>query len=116
MESTTKHHVMHGFRWLTTNQPTNQPTSDPTTNQPTCKANRPSRLSSSLSKVVINLVPVAPSGCPSAMAPPLTFNLARSAPSSFAHATGTEAKASLTSYKSMSSMASPVLARICLVA
>ena len=53
-------------------------------------------------------VPVAPSGWPRAMAPPLTLTRARSAPVSFCHASTTEAKASLISIRSMSSSDMPV--------
>ena len=41
--------------------------------------------------------PEAPSGCPMAIAPPLTLSLPGSAPVSLSQASGTEAKASLTS-------------------
>ena len=52
-------------------------------------------------------VPVMPSGCPSAMAPPLTLTLSRSRPSSFSTARYCAANASLTSTRSMSSSVSP---------
>ena len=60
--------------------------------------------------------PDAPSGCPRAMAPPFTFIFAGSAPSSFNHASGTDANASLTSKRSMSSTVSPAFASSFLVA
>ena len=46
--------------------------------------------------------PVAPSGWPSAIAPPFTLTRARSASSSFCHASTTDANASLISTRSMS--------------
>mmetsp|Transcript_5920 Transcript_5920/g.23453 ORF Transcript_5920/g.23453 Transcript_5920/m.23453 type:complete len:214 (+) Transcript_5920:259-900(+) len=64
----------------------------------------------------MSLAPVAPSGWPSAMAEPQTFSLFWSAPSAFAQEPGTDAKASLTSYKSMSDRESPVFASTFLVA
>src|SRR5207344_2101929 len=60
-----------------------------------------------LISVLISLVPVAPSGWPSAIAPPFTLSLAGSASSAFSQASGTGAKASLTSYRSMSSIFMP---------
>ena len=45
---------------------------------------------------VTTLAPVAPSGWPSAHAPPLALSLASSAPSALAHAIGTTANASFT--------------------
>ena len=46
--------------------------------------------------------PVIPNGWPMEMAPPLTFILSGSMPSTSAHRSGTTAKASLSSHKSMS--------------
>mmetsp|Transcript_170384 Transcript_170384/g.414170 ORF Transcript_170384/g.414170 Transcript_170384/m.414170 type:complete len:221 (-) Transcript_170384:110-772(-) len=64
----------------------------------------------------MSLAPVAPSGWPNAQAPPFTLSLLRSAPSSFSHASGTTAKASFTSYRSMSAMAKPARASAACVA
>ena len=49
-----------------------------------------SERSSSCSSVVISRAPVDPSGCPSAIAPPLTFTRSMSGPSSRRHAATTE--------------------------
>ena len=65
--------------------------------------------SSSLSIEANSFVPVAPSGCPRAIAPPLTFTRAGSAPVSLIHAKTTGAKASLISTTSMSSILKPHL-------
>ena len=54
--------------------------------------------------MVISFAPVAPSGCPKAIAPPFTFNFVLSALRSAAQANGTGANASFTSYKSISSI------------
>src|SRR5438105_305404 len=70
---------------------------------------RPPVRSSSLSSVVMSLAPEHPSGCPRAMAPPLTFTLAMSGWCSFSQASTTEANASLISTRSMSD--SDILAR-----
>ena len=72
--------------------------------------------SSSASIVVINRAPVAPMGCPSAMPPPLTLTRSCGAPVSFIQASGTEAKASLHSKRSMSSTPRPARSSACLVA
>ena len=69
----------------------------PPPSQIASKPQRPEMRSSSCSSVVSSLPPVAPSGWPSAIAPPLTLSLSRSAPSALAHASGTGANASLTS-------------------
>src|SRR5205085_2724575 len=61
------------------------------------------RRRSSYNSVMISRVPVAPSGCPSAMAPPFTLAFSRSMPNSFSTAKYCAAKASFTSIKSMSS-------------
>ena len=47
-----------------------------------CSPYRPPRCSSALTRVVMMRAPLAPSGWPMAMAPPLTLVLARSAPGS----------------------------------
>mmetsp|Transcript_30938 Transcript_30938/g.100755 ORF Transcript_30938/g.100755 Transcript_30938/m.100755 type:complete len:216 (+) Transcript_30938:130-777(+) len=57
--------------------------------------------------VAASFAPVAPKGCPSAIAPPFTFRRDGSAPMAFAHAMGTLANASFTSYKPISPMVSP---------
>src|SRR5579863_9645972 len=44
------------------------------------------RRRSSCSSVITSLAPVAPSGCPNAIAPPLTLTLLRSRPNSFSTA------------------------------
>src|SRR5271154_3183852 len=49
-------------------------------------AYRPPRCSSALTSVVMIRAPLAPNGCPMAIAPPFTFALARSAPVSLAQA------------------------------
>src|SRR5690606_28106939 len=76
----------------------------------------PWRRRNSYASVPISLAPVAPSGWPSACAPPLTFSLSRLAPNALAHASGTEPNASFTSYRSMSSIDRPVCLRIFSVA
>src|SRR5579864_6869656 len=65
------------------------------------------RRRNSCSSVITNRVPVAPSGCPRAIAPPLTLTLLRSRPSSFSTARYCPAKASFTSIRSISSSLSP---------
>src|ERR1035438_198830 len=67
----------------------------------------PLRRRSSFISVTRRRVPVAPSVCPSAMAPPFTLTLLRSSPSSFSTARYCAAKASFTSIRSMSSSFSP---------
>ena len=57
------------------------------------------------------MAPVAPNGCPIAIAPPLTFTLAGSTFSSVIKRITTAAKASLTSNRSISSMLKPALAK-----
>ena len=57
---------------------------------------------SSYKSVMTNRVPVAPSGWPSAMAPPFTLTLSRSSSSAFSTARYCAANASLTSTRSMS--------------
>src|SRR6266511_2419009 len=61
--------------------------------------------------VVISLAPEAPSGWPSAMAPPLTLVRSRSAPVSSCQASTTGANASLISNRSMSSRVRPAFLR-----
>mmetsp|Transcript_37845 Transcript_37845/g.56512 ORF Transcript_37845/g.56512 Transcript_37845/m.56512 type:complete len:254 (-) Transcript_37845:496-1257(-) len=64
----------------------------------------PCCLSNSWTRVVISFTPVAPRGCPKAIAPPLTLNLSKLPPKNvFATAKGTGAKASFTSTTAMSS-------------
>ena len=58
--------------------------------------------SSSYSAVASSIAPVAPSGCPRAMAPPLGFTFSIGIPSSCATTSGTGANASLISKTSMS--------------
>src|SRR5688572_1005897 len=60
------------------------------------------RRRNSSSNVSRSRAPLAPSGCPIAMAPPLTFTLSRSRPSSFSQARYCGAKASLISIRSRS--------------
>mmetsp|Transcript_1560 Transcript_1560/g.6936 ORF Transcript_1560/g.6936 Transcript_1560/m.6936 type:complete len:273 (+) Transcript_1560:2675-3493(+) len=57
----------------------------------------------SCSSVATHLAPVAPSGCPSAMAPPLTFTFSASSPSFVAQYVACDANASLSSKRSTSS-------------
>ena len=54
--------------------------------RPSTGRTSPLRRRSSYISVISSRVPVAPSGCPSAMAPPLTLTLLRSRPSSFSTA------------------------------
>ena len=61
------------------------------------------RLLISDNSLPVNIAPVAPSGCPSAIAPPLTFVLLISNPASLIDATVCDANASLSSTKSISS-------------
>ena len=61
-------------------------------------------------------VPVAPIGCPSAIAPPFGFTRSMSGFSSFSHASTTGAKASLISTASIWSMRMPDFPRACRVA
>src|SRR2546422_7106430 len=63
---------------------------------------RAARRCISYSNVAVNLDPVQPSGCPKAMAPPLTFTFDGSRPNSRMTAIDWTAKASLSSIKSMS--------------
>ncbi len=58
--------------------------------------------SSSWRAVVIRRLPVAPTGWPSAIAPPLTFTLSMSVPSTWCQERTTDANASFTSKRSMS--------------
>src|SRR6202035_5700586 len=58
---------------------------------------------------VISTAPDAPSGCPSAMAPPSGFSRLGSAPVPASHASGTGANASLTSKTPTSASATPAL-------
>jgi len=63
--------------------------------------------SSSWSAVVISRLPVEPTGWPSAIAPPLTLTLSTSTECWRAQLTTTDANASLTSNRSMSSIVIP---------
>lgn len=54
-----------------------------------CNPYQPPRCSNALINVVMMRAPLAPNGCPIAMAPPLTFVLARSTPVSCAQALAT---------------------------
>ena len=65
---------------------------------------------------MISRLPVAPTGWPMAMAPPLTLTLSMSASCTLAQLITTEAKASLTSKRSMSFMVMPALASTLVVA
>ena len=60
--------------------------------------------------------PLAPIGCPSAIAPPFTFTFDSSAPSIRIELSATEAKASLISKRSMSSTDSPAFSSALTVA
>ncbi len=60
--------------------------------------------------VPVIIAPVAPSGWPSAIAPPLTLTFSCGTPVSFMNFMTTAANASLTSNRSMSSKSSPALA------
>src|SRR5436189_40339 len=73
---------------------------------------RPPVRSNVWSSVVSRRAPVAPSGWPSAIAPPHAFTRARSAPVSRCQARTTEANASLISTRSMSSRVSPARALV----
>src|SRR3984885_11311158 len=59
------------------------------------------RRRNSYSKVITSRVPVAPSGCPNAIAPPFTLTFSRSKPNSFSTPKYCAANASFTSIKSM---------------
>mmetsp|Transcript_6548 Transcript_6548/g.18381 ORF Transcript_6548/g.18381 Transcript_6548/m.18381 type:complete len:218 (+) Transcript_6548:296-949(+) len=73
--------------------------------------------SNSCTNVVMSLVPVAPRGCPRAIAPPFTLNLSMLPPANvLATASGTGAKASFTSTKSMSFISNPARFRAAAVA
>ena len=61
----------------------------------------------SCSSVATHLAPVAPSGCPSAMAPPFTLTRSWSKPSFSAQYVACDAKASLSSKSSTSATATP---------
>src|SRR5690606_7391288 len=67
------------------------------------------RRSSSSSRVPTSMQPVAPSGWPRAMAPPFTLTFSCGTCRSLMKRSTTEAKASLTSNRSMSSTVSPAL-------
>ena len=75
-----------------------------------------SERSSSCRSVVIRRAPVEPSGCPSAIAPPLTLTRSMSGLCSRRQAATTGAKASLISNRSMSSIVMPLRSRILRVA
>ena len=70
-----------------------------------------SRRSSSSSTVPMSIAPVAPIGWPRAMAPPLTLTRSGSRPSSRIVLSGTAAKASLISQRSMSATLMPARSR-----
>src|SRR5262249_5423911 len=67
------------------------------------------RRPSAYSSVTSPRVPDAPIGCPSAIAPPLTFTRASSSPSSLPHASICAANASFSSNRSMSFSPTPAL-------
>ena len=67
--------------------------------------------SSSSSKVPTSMAPVAPMGWPRAIAPPLTFTRSGSSFRSRIALSGTDAKASLISHRSMSATSIRALAR-----
>src|SRR5713101_5078485 len=79
-------------------------------------ANSPSLLCSSWMAFVMSPVPVAPSGCPIAIAPPLGLTPAMSGRNSRSHASTTEANASLISTTEMSRICNPLSSRSLLVA
>src|SRR5271154_2781938 len=70
-------------------------------------ARRALRRSSSSTMVPAIIAPVAPSGCPIAMAPPLTLSFSSGMLRSFWNFSTTEAKASFSSNRSMSSIVRP---------
>ena len=72
------------------------------------RARLPSRRSSSCRAVVMRRLPGGAHRWPSAMAPPLTLSLSMSGSCTWAHDMTTEAKASLTSNRSMSAIDMPV--------
>mmetsp|Transcript_9690 Transcript_9690/g.24346 ORF Transcript_9690/g.24346 Transcript_9690/m.24346 type:complete len:216 (+) Transcript_9690:1828-2475(+) len=77
----------------------------------------PPRRSSSLIKLDMSMAPVAPIGCPRAIAPPFTFTRERSPPTiALAQAKGTEENASFTSIRSKSFTWSPAFASTAFVA
>src|SRR5690606_18794434 len=67
-----------------------------------------SRRSSSSTTLAIRRMPVAPTGWPIAIAPPLTLSRSGSTPCTWANDIGTAAKASLTSTTAISSIDMPV--------
>src|SRR5207245_1386507 len=73
------------------------------------KASVASRRSSSCSAVTISREPVAPTGWPSAIAPPFGFTLLMSGSKTFAQDSTTDANASLISIRSNSPTFMPVL-------
>lgn len=75
----------------------------------TINANSLSARSSSCSAVVISRAPVAHTGWPRAIAPPLTLTFSRSWSKTCAQDSTTEVKASLTSTRSMSFSVMPAL-------
>ncbi|SHX20023.1 Uncharacterised protein [Mycobacteroides abscessus subsp. abscessus] len=74
------------------------------------------RRSNSSTMVPVIMAPVAPSGWPIAMAPPLTLSFSSGMLRSFWNFRTTEAKASLSSNRSMSSTVSPARSSTFLVA
>src|ERR1700689_2211257 len=81
-----------------------------------CRPDLPPVPSSSCSSLVIRIAPVAPSGCPRAIAPPFGFVFFSEAPVSADQASSTGANASLTSNTSISSIFSLPRASACSVA
>src|SRR6476659_1926736 len=77
---------------------------------------RPPVRSSSLRSVTMSRAPDAPSGWPSAIAPPFTLTLLMSGWCSFSHASTTGANASLISTRSMSSSFMPARSSTLVVA
>src|SRR5207248_1514484 len=74
-------------------------------------ARRAWRRSSSSTTVPTSIAPVAPSGWPIAIAPPLTLTFSSGRRRSLIHLSTTEANASLSSHRSMSSGVSPAIFR-----
>src|SRR6202034_3389065 len=69
---------------------------------------RPSRAGKALRSVLMCRPPVAVTGCPRAIAPPFTFMRSGFPSTPLSQASGTDAKASLISYRSISSIFMPL--------
>ena len=75
----------------------------------------PPRRFNSFASVRMIRAPLAPIGCPSATAPPLTLTFSASSPAIFELASATAANASLISYRSISSSRFPCFLQVTLL-